>query len=102
MENWLDDTDPRYIEIADHLRAVIAQMDDGFLEQMVNAEWGSNTPDYHWYVGVMQMMFCIVKNYGVDYEVFFRDWAVEPHSGFLAPEYEKRKQLGAYDKPAHK
>ena len=100
MVEWLDDTDPRYIEIADHLRGVIAQMDDDFLEQMVNAEWGTDTQNYHRYVGVTQMMFCIVQNYGIDYETFFRDWAVEPHAGFLAPEYEKRKTLGAYDKPA--
>jgi hypothetical protein len=102
MGEWVESTDPRYIKIADHLRCVIAELDDDFLERIVNAEWGTDTRDCHWYDAVHQMMFCIVASYGMPMEDFFRDWGIEPHACFLAPEYESRKKRGVYDKSVRK
>jgi len=102
MGYWLESTDPRWIKIADHLRAVIAELDDDFLERVVNAEWAVDTQDSHWYDATAQMMYCIVSSYGTRVEDFFRDVGIEPHACFLVPEYESRKKRGVYDKSVRK
>jgi hypothetical protein len=102
MQEWLESTDPQWIKIADRLRSVIAELDDDFLERIVNAEWGTDTQDCHWYDATTQMMYCIVASYGTPMENFFRDFGIEPHACFLAPEYEKRKKLGVYDTSVRK
>jgi hypothetical protein len=95
----MDENDPKWIDVDKRLRAVIAEMDDDFLERVVNATWCDDTTDAHWYDATMQMMYCIVSSCGVPVDEFFREHVVEPHNNYLLPEYEMRKKSGSYDKP---
>jgi hypothetical protein len=92
----MDKHDPKFIEIEKRLRAVIAELDDDFLERVVKTDWAENTQDSHWYDAVLQMMYCIVASYGMPVDEFFADWVVEPHNVYLLREYEIRKKTGAY------
>jgi len=100
----LDENDPRYIEIDQRLRAVIAELDDDFLKRVTETEWGKKSQNSHWYDAVVQMMYCIVASYGVRVDEFFADWVVEPHNCYLLREYKHRQELGIYAKhsPAKK
>ena len=100
----MDENDPKFIEIDKRLHAVIAELDDDFLERVVKTDWAENTQDSHWYDAVLQMMYCIVASHGVGVDEFFADWVVEPHNVYLLREYKRRQELGIYatNSPAKK
>ena len=89
-----------HVEIEKQLRAVIAELDDDFLERVTNAEWEKPTTESHWYDAVLQMMYCIIASHGVAVDEFFGDWVIEPHNVYLLPEYKRRVDAGVY--PAKK
>jgi len=94
--NTLDENDPKFIEIDKRLHAVMAELDDDFLQRVTDADWGSHTEDSHWYDAVLQMMYCIVASHGVRVNEFFADWVVEPHNCYLLREHKRRQELGIY------
>jgi hypothetical protein len=94
--NTLDEHDPKFIEIDKRLHAVMAELDNDFLQRVTDAEWGTHTEDSHWYDAVLQMMYCIVASHGVRVDEFFADWVVEPHNVYLLREYKRRQELGIY------
>jgi hypothetical protein len=96
VEKYLREDNPKYVEIDKRLHAVIAELDNDFLQRVTNAEWGTHTEDSHWYDAVLQMMYCIVASYGVRVDEFFADWVCEPHNCYLLREYDRRKELGIY------
>jgi|TARA_Y100001951_G_C11089325_1_gene155808 hypothetical protein len=96
--NTMDEHDPKWIDTEKRLMAVIAELDDDYLERVVNAEWGVETTDSHWYDATVQMMYCVVASCGMPVDEFFNDWVVEPHNCYLKREYDKRKKSGAYQK----
>jgi len=94
----MDEHDPKWIDTEKRLMAVIAELDDDYLERVVNAEWGVETTDSHWYDATVQMMYCVVASCGMPVDEFFDDWVVEPHNCYLKREYDKRKSSGGYQK----
>jgi len=92
----LDENDQICIKIEKRLHAVVAELDDDFLERVTNADWDENTQHSHWYNAVLQMMYCIVASYGVPVDEYFTDHGVEPHNVYLLPEYKRRMDAGVY------
>jgi|TARA_R110000744_G_scaffold372458_1_gene484093 hypothetical protein len=95
----LDENDPRYIEIDKRLHAVIAKLDDDFLEGITNAEWDGHVRESYHYNAALQMIYAIVESYGVSVAEFFVDWSIEPHNIYLLPEYKRRRESVIDGKP---
>lgn len=89
-----------HAKIEKRLHAVVAELDDDFLERVTNADWEDKTEQSHWYNAVLQMMYSIVASHGVAVDEFFGDWVMEPHNVYLLPEYKRRVDAGVY--PAKK
>ena len=85
-----------------HLRRVFDSMDDDFLKRAVNAEYGDDAPDSHWWDAVLQMVHCTVEGMGMRVDEFFADTLNEPHACYAAREYEQRLADGVYAKPVQK
>lgn len=92
----LDVHDPKYIEISNALKRVIAHMDDDNLRQIVLADWDLKSSESIRYDQTVQLMFAIIESHGVKIDEFFEDWGIEPHNCYILPEYERREKRGVY------
>jgi len=92
----LDVTDPKYIEISNALKRVIAHMDDDNLRQIVLADWDLKSSESIRYDQTVQLMYAIVESHGVKIDEFFCDWVNGPYSYYIRPEYERRDKRGVY------